>query len=60
MMLCKLLRPTVVTSVCCGYYRDLKMENILLDKRKRNVKIVGKVMCHVKKFIEVYDNSQIS
>ena len=27
------------------------MENILLDKRKRNVKIVGKVMCHVKKFI---------
>ena len=24
------------------------MENILLDKRKRNVKIVGKVMCHVK------------
>ena len=27
------------------------MENILLDKRKRNVKIVGKVICHVKRFI---------
>ena len=34
--------PTMLTSVCCGSYRDLKMENILLDKRKRNVKIVGK------------------
>lgn len=34
------------------------MENILLDKRKRNVKIVGKikVMCHVKKFIKVYNS----
>ena len=40
-----------LTGVCRGYYRDLKMENILLDKRKRNVKIVGKVMCHVKRFI---------
>ena len=35
----------------CGSFRDLKMENILLDKRKRNVKIVGKVICHVKEFI---------
>ena len=29
-------------------HRDLKMENILLDKRKRQVKIVGKlVVCSV-------------
>ena len=30
--------------------RDLKMENILLDKKKRNVKIVGK------KAVIVYTN----
>ena len=40
-----------ITGVFYGNYRDLKMENILLDKRKRNVKIVGKVICHVQRFI---------
>ena len=33
----------VVSISCTGafFYRDLKMENILLDKKKRNLKIIG-------------------
>lgn len=37
-----ILTHTSTITLPTHFYRDLKMENILLDKKKRNVKLVGK------------------
>ena len=34
----------MITSFCFPLCRDLKMENIMLDEKKKNIKIVGKYL----------------